>query len=113
MVSTNGHTGQIPVIDLSGPENDVAQQLVDAAATYGFVYVRSLGKDIPVAAIDNMFALVIFPKSSGLYTLLILYSPKSSFLLPLKRRNPAKFQKMYDQLLPSFPSKALTESFLE
>lgn len=58
MAATNGHTSQIPVIDLSGPEAEVAKQLVDAAATYGFVYVKSLGKDIPVEDIDSIFALV-------------------------------------------------------
>lgn len=61
MATTNGHTGQIPVIDISGsttPEAEVAKQLVDAAATYGFVYIRNQGKDIPVEAIDNTFSLV-------------------------------------------------------
>jgi isopenicillin N synthase-like dioxygenase len=50
----------IPVIDISGslPEADVAKQLVDAAATYGFVYVKSEGRDIPVEAIDSIFQLV-------------------------------------------------------
>jgi len=57
MAATNGHTGQIAVIDLSGPEETVARELVDAAATYGFVYIKSLGKDIPVESIDNIFAL--------------------------------------------------------
>jgi isopenicillin N synthase-like dioxygenase len=59
MAITNGASGQIPVIDLSGPEPEVAKQLVDAAASYGFVYVRNLGKDIPVEDIDSTFALVM------------------------------------------------------
>jgi isopenicillin N synthase-like dioxygenase len=60
MVTTNGRTGQIPVIDLSGslPEAQVAKELVDAAATYGFVYVKNQGKDIPVEVIDGIFDLV-------------------------------------------------------
>jgi hypothetical protein len=58
MAATNGQTGQIPVIDLSGIEETVAKELVDAAATYGFVYIKSLGKDIPVEVIDRIFALV-------------------------------------------------------
>lgn len=58
MEAVNGRAGQIPVIDLSGPETEVAKQLVDAAATYGFVYVKSQGKDIPIEDIDNIFALV-------------------------------------------------------
>jgi isopenicillin N synthase-like dioxygenase len=59
MAAKIGHTDQIPVIDLSGPEAEVAKQLVDAASTYGFVYVKSLGKDIPVEDIDSIFALVM------------------------------------------------------
>ncbi len=60
MATTNGQSGQIPIIDISGslPEAEVAKQLVDAAATYGFVYVKNEGKDIPVEAIDSIFALV-------------------------------------------------------
>jgi isopenicillin N synthase-like dioxygenase len=60
MASTNGHTGQIPVIDLSGPlpEPQIAKDIVDAAATYGFVYVKNQGKDIPVEVIDGIFDLV-------------------------------------------------------
>lgn len=52
--------GRIPVIDISGsiPEDEVAKQLVDAAATSGFVYIRNLGQDIPVDAIDRTFELV-------------------------------------------------------
>ncbi|PQE28433.1 Oxoglutarate iron-dependent oxygenase protein [Rutstroemia sp. NJR-2017a BBW] len=57
-MSTNNE-GPIPVIDISGslPEAEVAKQLVDAAATYGFVYIRNLGKDIPAEAIDRTFDL--------------------------------------------------------
>lgn len=58
MAISNGDSGLIPVIDLTGPESEVAKQLVDAAATYGFVYIKSLGKDIPVEAIDGIFDLV-------------------------------------------------------
>ena len=61
MSTTNGPTtSQIPVIDISGsiPEARVAKELIDAAATYGFVYIRNLGKDIPVEAINKAFELV-------------------------------------------------------
>ncbi len=67
MAATNGNadTGLIPVIDISGslPQDEVAKQLVDAAATYGFVYIKSLGKDIPVEAIDSIFDLGYSPIS--------------------------------------------------
>ena len=60
MATTDGEISHIPVIDISGstPEVDVAQQLVDAAATFGFVYIKNQGKDIPVEAIENTFGLV-------------------------------------------------------
>ena len=68
MAISNGNasasTGQIPVIDISGSrsETEVAKELVDAAATYGFVYIKNEGKDIPVEVIDDVFQLVKFFK---------------------------------------------------
>jgi len=58
-VTQSDIVGHIPIIDVSGslPEAETARQLVHAAASYGFVYVRSLGKDIPVEVIDNLFDL--------------------------------------------------------
>lgn len=57
---SSSNEGRIPVIDISGsvPQSEVAKQLVDAAATFGFVYIKNLGKDIPVDAIDRTFELV-------------------------------------------------------
>ncbi|KAN0098297.1 oxidoreductase-like protein [Hyaloscypha variabilis] len=75
MASTNSQAGQIPLIDLSGHEETVAKALVDAAATSGFVYIRSLGKDIPIDAIDNTFAL-----------------SKKFFSSPLSEKEPCKIQ---------------------
>jgi len=59
MATTDGKTAQIPLIDLSGsqPESQTAKDLVDAAATCGFVYIRNQGKDIPVDVIDGIFNL--------------------------------------------------------
>ncbi|KAG8407242.1 hypothetical protein J3458_020731 [Metarhizium acridum] len=50
-------SADIPIIDLSGPQEDVAKQLVDAAADHGFIYIQNLGHDIPAASIDDAFAL--------------------------------------------------------
>jgi len=59
MAAADKSMGQIPVIDISGPpDTEVAKTLVNAAAMYGFIYVRSHGKDIPTEIIDNMFELV-------------------------------------------------------
>jgi hypothetical protein len=48
------------VIDISGdlPEIEIARAIVDATATYGFVYVKNLGKDIPIEVIEHTFELV-------------------------------------------------------
>lgn len=54
-------SANIPVIDISDPNVDqaeLASRLVDAAVEQGFIYIRNLGKDIPVADIDGAFALV-------------------------------------------------------
>ena len=57
MAISSTTTDLIPVIDISGStsEAEVAKQLVDAATTYGFVYLRNEGKDIPIEAIDSLF----------------------------------------------------------
>lgn len=87
----------LPVIDISGPQAEVANELVDAAATYGFVYVKSEGKDIPVEAIDNTFQLVrfirrpLFDFDCGAKTVV---SRRISLLPRLKKSNHARSQKM-------------------
>ncbi|KAI0011219.1 2OG-Fe(II) oxygenase superfamily protein [Xylariaceae sp. FL0662B] len=48
----------IPIIDISAEGADqtqVAKELVDAAAEYGFVYVKNTGRDISVEQIENAF----------------------------------------------------------
>ncbi|CZS94469.1 hypothetical protein WAI453_008067 [Rhynchosporium graminicola] len=73
----SGPMGQIPVIDISGslPQSEIAKRLVDAATTYGFVYLKSLGKDIPVEVIDDIFAL-----------------SKSFFESPTEEKEPCRIQ---------------------
>ncbi len=59
MATPISQASSIPIIDISGePSVKVAKELVDAATTFGFVYVRSEGKDIPIEAIDSLFELV-------------------------------------------------------
>jgi isopenicillin N synthase-like dioxygenase len=50
----------IPVIDINAPlsAEEIGKKLVDAAEYHGFVYIRNLGKDIPIAAIDKQFEIV-------------------------------------------------------
>lgn len=51
-------TANIPIIDISGDQAEVARQLVDAAEEHGFIYIRNLGKDIPASDVDTAFKLV-------------------------------------------------------
>ena len=50
----------IPVIDLpsSGPDEKTASALVDACATYGFVFVRGDSLGFSSDALDGIFELV-------------------------------------------------------
>ncbi len=51
----------IPIIDISAEGADqaqVAKSLVDAAAEYGFVYIKNTGRDITIDQIENAFDVV-------------------------------------------------------
>jgi isopenicillin N synthase-like dioxygenase len=51
---------QIPIVNISVPDSEesIADQLVHAATVHGFVYIKNLGRDIPIKDIDDAFALV-------------------------------------------------------
>lgn len=50
---------ELPIVDISGAQSvEVAEKLVSAAATHGFVYIKNVGKDIPTSIIDNAFGMV-------------------------------------------------------
>lgn len=51
-------SADIPVIDVSGNEGEVARQLVDAAEEHGFIYIRNVRLDITPNTIDEAFRLV-------------------------------------------------------
>lgn len=48
----------IPVIDISNPSLEVAQQVLEAASTHGFLFIKNDGVTIPPQDIDDMFKLV-------------------------------------------------------
>ena len=48
----------IPVIDISNPTDEVARQVLDAASTHGFLFIKNDGVTIPPKDIDEMFKLV-------------------------------------------------------
>ncbi|EAT82350.1 hypothetical protein HBI56_090430 [Parastagonospora nodorum] len=47
----------IPVIDISSPSPEVAQQVLSAASTHGFLFIKNDGRTIPQKDIDEMFSL--------------------------------------------------------
>lgn len=90
-MSTSKPPVAIPVIDISGSsEPDIAKQLVDAAATFGFVYVKSEGKDIPVEAIDSIFRLVRLDTGLGFCYAYTLLQSKNFFSSPVEEKEPCK-----------------------
>jgi hypothetical protein len=49
---------QIPVIDISPSNPNASTQLVEAAASYGFVFVKNNEAGIPPGDVDNIFQIV-------------------------------------------------------
>lgn len=58
MTSSNGHGLQIPVIDISHVDEATGDEMVDAAARYGFLYVSANGTDFTSQIVDSTFGLV-------------------------------------------------------
>ncbi|EDU48755.1 conserved hypothetical protein [Pyrenophora tritici-repentis Pt-1C-BFP] len=52
----------IPVIEISNPSKEVAQQVLDAASKHGFLYIKNDGVTIPPQDIDAMFELTLASK---------------------------------------------------
>jgi hypothetical protein len=53
----HGHDTTIPVIDISNPSVEVARQILNAASTHGFLFIKNDGVTIPPADIAEMFKL--------------------------------------------------------
>ena len=49
---------RIPIIDISEPSTNTADELISAAAKYGFVYIKSTGLGLNVDTLDRMFDIV-------------------------------------------------------
>jgi isopenicillin N synthase-like dioxygenase len=49
---------QLPVLDISVPNHEIAGHLVETISQYGFVYIKNHGLDLPPQEIDDMFQLV-------------------------------------------------------
>ncbi|CEJ80871.1 hypothetical protein VHEMI01030 [[Torrubiella] hemipterigena] len=51
-------SADIPLIDINASDQaTVARQLVEGAEKHGFIYIRNLGKDIPVGQINRTFEI--------------------------------------------------------
>ncbi|KAI0129133.1 hypothetical protein BJ170DRAFT_682917 [Xylariales sp. AK1849] len=51
---------KIPLVDIAAEgvdESDIARELVDAACTFGFVYIKNTGKHIPVDQLCNVWEI--------------------------------------------------------
>lgn len=59
----------IPIIDISNPSSEVAKDVLDAASTHGFLFIKNDGVTIPPQDIASMFDLVgmanIFGSDTG------------------------------------------------
>ena len=84
MPEPNGDAVDIPVIDISEANTNAAEELVNAAATYGFVFVQNNRAGVPPDEIANVFSLVNLNtvSISGVRASYISYSPKRSSSLP-------------------------------
>jgi hypothetical protein len=58
MTAEEHQTFQLPVIDISSPSQQVADDIVSAAATYGFVFVKSSGLDVTPFSVIKTFEAV-------------------------------------------------------
>jgi hypothetical protein len=55
MSQYNAEDVDIPTIDISDATSAVAQQVLDAASTHGFLFVQQDGSLLPMEDVDDMF----------------------------------------------------------
>ena len=51
-------TIELPVLDISSADKEVAAKLVESVSRYGFVYIKNNEAGIPPDDVDAMFMLV-------------------------------------------------------
>lgn len=87
----------LPIIDISTHSPAIAQEVLSAASTHGFLFIKNDAKTIPQRDIDEMFALVrpfssppLNPFLNSQVKILLLHpAPPKIFLRnphPLRRR---------------------------
>ena len=56
--ANNANNANIPIINISNPSPEVAQQVLDADSTHGFLFIQNDGSILPIQHVNNMFDLV-------------------------------------------------------
>jgi hypothetical protein len=82
---------EIPVIDISNPDDHVARQVLEAASTHGFLFIKNDGVTIPPQDIDDMFKLVGLCTPTDTHPRLIINSPKSSSATTMSTSQSTQF----------------------
>ena len=61
-MATNGESSiHLPIIDISGPTDETAEEIMNAAAEYGFFYIRSRHLEIDAKTVNGIFGIVSLP----------------------------------------------------
>jgi len=81
----------IPVIDVSQPSDDVARQVLEAASTHGFLFIKNDGVTIPPQDIDDMFKLVGPCTPADIHLRLIISSLKISSVKAMSKSQSTQF----------------------
>lgn len=81
----------IPVIDISNPSDVVARQVLEAASTHGFLFIKNDGVTIPPQDIDDMFKLVGLCTQIDTHPRLMISSPKSSLAKTMSTSQSTQF----------------------
>ena len=90
---------QIPIIDIRDSSDQTADELVEAIANSGFVFIRGAGTGFDAEVISNIFEIVLPPMLfafiSRSYRADIASSPNGSSILQRKKKNNAPWERMY------------------
>lgn len=83
---SNGSSLKIPVIDISeASEADTADQLVDAVARYGFVFIKGESIGFTKRVLDDTFALVRLKQFLHGHTVLMIWIVTRILLIKHRR----------------------------
>ena len=87
LCQANGTNASIPIIDISSPDDDVAANLLEAASTYGFIFIKNTGSEIPQQLVEDMFGMVTDRRSTRIVSLHTDQGTAVSAIFLLARRS--------------------------